>query len=521
MQEFNPPLIDALLNPACYAHPVEQVELVETHISWVFLAGSFAYKLKKPVNFGFLDFSTLEKRRYFCSEELRLNRRFAPQLYLEVISIGGTSEAPIWGQTPALEYAVKMKRFPRSTELDVLIQQKNLHVEQMSLFADYIAKIHQEAPLADQQKRFGSPEAIFKPVRENFSQLLRLLPASCSLEQVIELDSWSRTTFDTHRLLMKHRREQGYIRECHGDLHLANMVWLDGQPILFDCIEFNENFRWIDTINDIAFLLMDLDDRSATSLGWHFMNRYLQQTGDYSGLPLLNFYKIYRAMVRAKVACLRLSQAGLSNRERDLDIELLKSYLNLATSYCVTHKPILMICHGFSGSGKSTYIEKLAPLLEAISLNSDVERKRLHGLQVTESSDSQLEAGIYSAQSSTLTYNRLIELAGIILDSGFSVIIDATFLEQKLRDQAQQLASKRCIPMVILDFPLCEEELFQRVRKRAQQTRQVSEANATVLRWQIEQSQLLTMAEEQISVQVRPNSSPGKIAADIKARSLR
>ncbi len=520
MQEFNLPLIDALLNPACYAHPVEQVELVETHISWVFLAGNFAYKLKKPVNFGFLDFSTLEKRLYFCSEELRLNRRFAPQLYLEVISIGGTLETPILGETPALEYAVKMKCFPRSTALDVMIQQKNLHVEQMNQFADYIAKIHQQAPLADQQ-RFGSPEAIFKPVRENFSQLLKLLPGNCSLEQVIELDSWSRTTFDTHRLLMKHRREQGYVRECHGDLHLANMVWLDGQPILFDCIEFNENFRWIDIINDIAFLLMDLDDRSATSLGWHFINRYLQQTGDYAGLPLLNFYKTYRAMVRAKVTRLRLSQAGLSKKERDHEIELLKSYLNLATSYCVTHKPLLLICHGFSGSGKSTYIEKLAPLIEAISINSDVERKRLHGLQATESSDSQLETGIYSAQSSTLTYNRLIALAEIIINSGFSVIIDATFLEQKWRNQAQQLASKHCIPMVILDFPLCEEELFQRVIKRAQQTRQVSEANATVLRWQIEQSQPLTMAEEQISVQIGPYSSLEITVAEIKARSMR
>lgn len=509
-------LVKALHNPDCYDHPADRVKLVETHISWVLLAGNFAYKLKKPVNFGFLDFSTLAKRRHYCNEEIRLNQRFAPHLYLEVIGIGGTPEAPILSGTPAFEYAVKMKRFPRSGELDVMLEQQRLKAEQIRAFADYIAAIHQQLPRSEPNQSFGSAAAISAPVLENFHHLQALKTYSRSAAQLNELESWSRSRLKTLSPRMEQRKAQGAIRECHGDMHLANMVWQDQQPLLFDCIEFNENLRWIDVISDIAFLLMDLDDRGASPLGWLFLNRYLRQSGDYQGLPLLNFYKTYRALVRAKVTCLRLSQPGLSSRERTVDSELAQSYLDLATSYTVPQQPPLIISHGFSGSGKSTFIEQLAPLCGAISLHSDIERKRLHGLQATETSHSALDSGIYTEQASRQTYHHLQTQAETILLSDLPVIVDATFLKQEQRRQMQQLASKLQRPLLILDFPLSKEDLIRRVEQRSSQRRQVSEADVAVLNTQWQQAEPLTAEETQRYISVHPHSTPEQIAALIK-----
>lgn len=508
-------LVEALHNPACYDHPADRVKLIETHISWVFLAGNYAYKLKKPVNFGFLDFSTLRKRRHFCQEELRLNRRFAPQLYLDLVSIGGSAEKPVFGGSPTIDYMVKMKRFSRQDELDLMLTQGRLTAEQIEQFADYLAHSHKLAPQLDRQTEFGSPNAINTPVQDNFLQLRPLLPEPAKQNQLSELESWSQATFDKLRNLMQQRKQQGFIRECHGDVHLANMLWHDEQPLLFDCIEFNDNFRCIDVVSDYAFLLMDLDDRGAASFGWRFLNSYLRKTGDYQGLPLLNYYKSYRAMVRAKVNYLRLSQAGLQAAERKIDSKLAQSYLDLASRYSRPRKTPLIICHGFSGAGKSTFINRLAPLYGAVSLHSDIERKRLHGLDATETSQSGVARGIYSEQASRKTYLRLQESAEIILESGLPVIVDATFLRQRQRDQMQQLAARLNVPFRILDFPLSEKELYNRVERRSKQPGQVSEATAAVLHKQMEQSQPLTPGEKRNVLKVHPDSLPEVIAAQL------
>lgn len=513
MQKLPATLVETLHNPACYDHPADRVKLVETHISWVFLVGDFAYKLKKPVNFGFLDFSTLSKRQHFCQEELRLNKRYAPQLYLEVVSVGGSTENPILGGSPAIDYLVKMKRFSRDDELDRLLQQERLSTDMIEQFADYLADIHQRAPCVDPRGYFGCLDAIKGPVQDNFAQLRPLLPEPAQLNQLTEIEHWSQTSLEQLRELMTQRKERGFIRECHGDVHLANMVWQSGQPILFDCIEFNDNFRCIDTVNDYAFLLMDLDDRGAEQLSWHFLNRYLQQSGDYQGLLLLNFYKSYRAMVRAKVTGLRLQQVGLSATEQAYDNELLRSYLDLATSYGRPANKALIICHGLSGSGKSTFIKQLAPLCAAISINSDIERKRLHGLTATVHSASGIDAGIYTDQAGRQTYDRLQELAETILRAGFTVIIDATFLKQQQREQMWQLAKELNVPHLILDFPLSEAELFRRVELRSRQTGQASEATPEVLKNQLEKHQPLNPPEEQCAIKVSPDSSPEAIAA--------
>lgn len=521
MQKPHLSLVEALHNPACYDHPVERVELVETHISWVFLAGDFAYKLKKPVDFGFLDFSTLAKRRHFCHEEVRLNRRFAPQLYLDVIRIGGTADTPQLGGCPAFDYLVKMRRFPRQAELDLMLQQQRLTPYQMGQFADYLARIHQQLPIARQPSRFGSPAAICAPMLENFTQLRPLLATSAAEKQLNELESWSQTAFESLRPLLEQRKQQGHIRECHGDVHLANMAWLDERPVLFDCIEFNENFRWIDVLNDIAFLLMDLDDRGAAHLGWHFLNRYLQQTGDYRGLALLNFYKLYRALVRAKVIYLRLAQAGLSDTDREVEIGLAQSYLDLATGYSRPQPPVLLITHGFSGSGKTHFINQFAPQYAAVCIHSDIERKRLYGLNATAGSGSAVDAGIYTEPASQKTYQRLEELATIILKSGFSVIVDATFLKQQQRRRMQQLAIGLDSALIILDFPLEPDELIRRVEQRRRLPEQISEATVAVLQNQLKQAQPLTPQEQQKTIIVHPDSTPAAVARVVQKLQAR
>jgi aminoglycoside phosphotransferase family enzyme/predicted kinase len=509
-------LVQRMLEPSFYDHPVTGVELVETHISWIFLAGQFAYKLKKPVNFGFLDFSTLAKRRYFCQEELRINKRFAPHLYLEVVLIGGDLDRPKLHGEPILDYAVKMNRFPQQQQLDRMLAAGQLTVNHIERFAEEIAQIHQHAPVAEANSEFGSPQTIFDPILQNFVQIRRFLPAHGMLRQVDKLEEWSRDTYTRLETILLQRKTEGFIRECHGDTHLANMAWVDEAPLLFDCIEFSERLRWIDPISDISFLAMDLDDRGETALGWRFLNRYMRETGDYPGMVLLNFYKVYRAMVRAKVICLRLSQENLNEAERKVDLDLFQSYLELATGYMTPQPPLLIMTHGLSGSGKTSFVNDLAPLCNGICLHSDLERKRLYHLTPTEHSRSPVAGGIYSTTAGTATYTRLCELAEILLKADIPAIVDATFIKQSSREQMYQLALQRQVPLVILNFPLAEEKLRQRIRLRAGQTEQISEATEEVLDEQLANAEPLNATEMCAVMNIYPATDVAQIAKQLK-----
>lgn len=488
-----PPLIAALLDAARFPHPVVGVELVETHISWVLLAGDFAYKIKKPVDLGFLDFSTLDKRRHYCEEEVRLNERLAPGLYLDVVPIGGTPEQPAWGQGRAIEYAVRMRRFPQQAQLDRMLDAGELRVDHLDAFARLIAEFHGSAAIAGAQTPFGEQATVYRPIEENFHALRGALSSRTVLDQLDGVEAWGMDRFLALRDLLAARKHDGFVRECHGDLHLRNLAWVDNQPLAFDCIEFDPALRWIDVMSEIAFLTMDLRARAQPAMAGRFLNRYLERTGDYAGLALLAFYQVYRALVRAKVDAIRLHQADISATEQaQVEAECAR-YLQLAREFGNPGSPWLVITRGMSGSGKTTLSAGIMERLGAIRIRSDVERKRLFGLPAEQRAGAAPGQGIYTAEAGRKTYGRLLELAGTILDAGYPVIVDAVFAEPEQRSTFQALAADRSLPFLILEFSASPGELRERITGRP---KGASDAGLAVLERQIATWQALSTAEQ-------------------------
>ena len=477
----------------------EPVELVETHISWVLLAGGYAYKIKKAVDLGFLDFSTLEKRRFYCAEELRLNRRLAPDLYLEVVSIAGSADHPdLNGPGPAIEYAVKMRRFPQGCLLDQVLLRGELAPETIDAIARRIADFHGRTAIAGNESPFGTPERTHLPVAENFAQIRPRLRDKEDLIRLDKLERWSEREYQARIDAFEARKARGFVRECHGDLHLGNMALLDGEAVPFDCIEFSDNLRWIDVISEAAFLTMDLQDRGRPDLARRFLNAYLEQTGDYDGLEVLRYYLVYRAMVRAKVACIRAGQEGLSaghwTQYRD--------HIELAADFTRPSQPFLAITHGLSGSGKTTVTQSLLEALSLFRVRSDVERKRLHGLKPEARSGAGTGGNIYSLEANERTYRRLAEVARGIVRSGFSVIVDAAFLKRRERAAFHELAQELSVPFAILDVTAPENRLRERVKQRVQHGRDASEADIAVLESQLRNSEPLDDRESTAIIEV-------------------
>jgi aminoglycoside phosphotransferase family enzyme/predicted kinase len=478
-------LIESLRNPLLYDHAVEQLEIIETHISWVILTGPYAYKVKKGVDFGFLDYSTLKLRQQQCEEELRLNRRTAPSIYLEVVPIGGSVEAPLLHRQPAIEYAVKMRQFPQQALLSRLAARGELGAPEVMALAEMLAAFHASVAVAPPDSPFGTPQTVYHPVAENFTQVRERISNPTLRTRLDALEQTNRRFFEQHRELFTQRKAQGFIRDCHGDLHLNNILLLDGVPLLFDCLEFNPSLRIIDVISELAFLLMDLDEHGRSDLANLLLNHYLELSGDYAGLQLMRFYLGYRAMVRAKVATLRLDQAGLDSTARDVVINDFSAYLTLAEEYAQPTRPQLLIAHGLSGSGKTTLTRQLLTIPGVVRIRSDVERKRLFGLAAQASSHSAPGENIYSAEASHRTYRQLQQLACAALEGGYSVIVDATFLHRTERDRFRQLATEQQIPFTLLHFQASPETLQQRVRDRATQGSDASEADTAVLQQQL------------------------------------
>nr|WP_251068305.1 bifunctional aminoglycoside phosphotransferase/ATP-binding protein [Marinobacter sp. C7] len=461
-------MIQALQNPALYEHPVRDFRVIETHISQVILTGDYAYKIKKPMDFGFLDFSTLERRKHFCEEELRLNRRLASRLYLDVLPITGTPDQPvIGGEGEPFEYVIRMREFDQGQLFDRLQERGQLTPELLATAARQAAEFHDQLPPVAEDKPLGTPDAVYAAMQENFDQIRPLIDDKTLLAQLDNLEAWTRTTFDRHRDLIARRRENGFVRECHGDLHLANITVFEGEVTVFDCIEFNEPFRWIDVINDLAFLLMDLESRGEPALANRVLNTYLEYRGDFEALPLLPLYKAYRAMVRAKIALFTLGNPDLSEDEKSGLMQRYRSYAQLAEDYSIIPNPYLLATTGLSASGKSCVSAAMAGELGLIRLRSDVERKRLHGLGPLADSKSDTGEGLYTPEATTLTYQRLADLSEQLLAAGIPVVIDAACLKQSERDLFASVAEEQAVPFALLHCEAPEELRRQWIRSRS------------------------------------------------------
>ncbi len=485
-----PPLLAALLESARYPHDAQQVELVQTHISWVLLAGDFAYKIKKPVKLQFLDFSTLAQRKIYCDEELRLNRRFAPDIYLDVVAIGNTPQDPRFGVAGApIEYAVRMRRFDEAGRLDHVCARGELHSTHMSDLADSLAAFHTAAAVAPAASDFGAAEVVMASVQENFADLLRLLPNANLQARLATLQLWMQTQFQRLAPVMESRKRSGRVRECHGDLHLANLALIKGQVRMFDCIEFNEGLRWIDVASEIAFVYADLLAHEQPALADWFVDEVLSRSGDYQAAQVLRFYAVYRALVRAKVAAIRHLQIGVSMQEPVLTQptgrdQTAAEYIGLAERLIAVHVLRLVITHGLSGCGKTVASGQLLQSdqdANTLRLRSDVERKRLFGLANTERSRSPIDGGIYAPDAHARTYAHLRDLAMMLISAGWSVIVDASFLKRTDRDTFRTLARNANVAFAILAPQATPALLRQRIVAREEQGGDASEATLSVL----------------------------------------
>jgi len=477
-------LIAALMRAEAYDHPVRDIRLIETHISWVILTGDYVYKIKKPVNLGFLDFSTLAQRRHCCMEEVRLNRRLAPALYLGVVTVTGTPEQPrLGGVGAAIEYAVRMAQFPQQAQFDRMLGSGLLAARHIDAVARLIADFHRQAAIARAGTPFGDPGTVFKPVAENFQQIHacteRTAPAR---ERLARLEAWSRETFERLAMVITQRKNGGGVRECHGDLHLRNLAWVDDRPLAFDCIEFNPALRWIDVISEVAFLVMDLQDHDAARLARRFLNGYLERGGHYAGLRVLPFYLVYRAMVRAKVEAIRAVQTDPEGPGREHGLQAFQGYLALAERYTSAGRPVLILTRGLSASGKTTLTQVLLEQLGAVRIRSDVERKRLFGLQAEADGQAAAGQGIYTPAAGRRTYGKLVELAGAVLEAGFSVIVDAACLGAEQPALFRSLADAHNVGFVILEFHAPADVLRERIVRR---TGGASDANLDILEQQL------------------------------------
>jgi len=452
------PLISALLDPRCYPHPVQQVEVKQTPLSWVLLAGEYAYKIKKPVKFAFVDLSSLELRHRDCLEELRLNRRFAPQLYVDVVAIGGTRQQPkIVADGVAVEYAVRLRRFAPERELAALLERNAVTTGEMAALGSRLARIHATSPVCD---RSGSATRALAVAMDNVQELQRAAPAGH--EGVAALSDWLSQEWERVGRTADRRCAEGAVRDCHGDLHVDNIVRIDGELTAFDCIEFNAGLRCIDVMSDVAFLLMDLQARNHYELAYAFLNGWLEAGGAYDALRLRRFFMVHRALVRAKVATLG-GDGGRANR-----------YLQLASRLKQPSAPVLMITCGLSGSGKTWFSSRVMTQVGAVRIRSDVERQRL-------ARQSPPAAGIYSPEFNTRVYDHLQMQSQSLLQCGECVIVDAAFLKRVERMAFMALAANEGARFVILHCVAPDDELRQRLEARQRAGNDASEADVSVM----------------------------------------
>jgi aminoglycoside phosphotransferase family enzyme len=506
-----PPLINQMLQPGFYPHSVvEPIKLIQTHISYLLLTGDFAYKIKKPINFGFLDFSTLERRRHFCQEELRLNQQLSSQLYLAVLPITVSKDSAQYQlvlETDSLgevvEYAVQMRQFPQDNLFSHLFERGELTDTDMQALGKRVASFHSSAQTGEEIQRFGEVAAVRQVAEDNYAASIPYIGRVQTQTQFDQTRAFTEQFFANYGDWFHRRQIEGKIRECHGDLHLNNVCFYQDQIQVFDCIEFNQAFRNTDTIYDAAFMVMDLEFQGRSDLANVFLNAYLEQTGDYWGAVLLPLYLSMRAYVRAKVNSLALDDPGIPSAEKQQAQERAAAYYQLAWAYTQPRQGQLVLMSGLSGSGKTTVARQLAQAIEAIHIRSDAVRKHLAGLALDQRGDVAGEpgSGIYTPEMTRRTYEQLLELGIFLAQHGRSVVLDAKYDQQEFRQAAIAQAEAQHIPLKIFHCTAPLEVLRDRLQRREAlrlQTRSgdIADATAELLTAQQKAMEPFTDAEQ-------------------------
>lgn len=457
--------VRSLLKPSAYPDPTGSVELVQTHVSYIFLTDDFAYKVKKPVDFGFLNFSTLDRRRFYCEEEVRLNRRLCPDIYLGVAEVRETpAGAAFVGDGRVIDYAVKMKRLPADRMFDRLLSAGLAGEPEVRAVARVVGIFHLEAEQSPEIDTFGGLDTIEGNWAENFQQTLPYCGITLSARDHGFIREWVERFMTERAGLFAARVGAGRIRDGNGDIHMENIcLGADGGVCIFDCIEFNNRFRYGDTAADIAFLLMDFDFVLRPDLGAAFLDEYTRITNDASVVEVIDFYKVYRAFVRGKVESMRLADPQIPENEKQAAAARASRYFRLARGYTVRPglPPTLFITCGLTGSGKSRLARELSLDLGLEIVSSDVVRKELAGLRPTDRPSEGYGTGIYTDRASVRTYGELERRARAALGGGHSIIVDATFRRRADRARFGTLARNAGTPFVIL-HAVCPEPTIRR-----------------------------------------------------------
>ena len=432
-------------------------KLEETHISWVLIGEQLVYKIKKPVDFGFLDYSTINKRLEFCSKEVELNRRFSKSMYIGVSKITQTEGGiDIDKKGKIIDYAVKMKRIPGNRMMDELIKRNEITKEHIRALSEIAANFHAEAQTNEYISSFGTIKTVKENTDENFKQTKGGIDEYITQYQYEKIEEYTENFYKDNKEMFAERIRDKKIRDCHGDMYSRNICIVSEKEIyIYDCIEFNERFRYSDVASDVAFLLMDLENYGRFDLSDDFLKFYLKYSKDTGMLGILNFYKIYRAYVRGKIAFFQQNK----NEAND--------YFDLAYGYLPDiYKPKLIIMCGLTGSGKSFAAKKIAKGINAAVLSSDETRKKLAGMNRFESDLSDFKKGIYSDDITKKTYEQLNNEAYNLLRNGRNVILDATFLTEKQRNDVKTYMKRLWIEPVVIFIDTDEKTAMEHFKKR-------------------------------------------------------
>ena len=487
-------IFENLKKPEFFGSGVKSVNIIQTHISYVALTGKYAYKVKKPVDFGFLDFSTIEKRKHFCEEELRLNKRLCPDIYLDVLPITQKNgELKLNGDGEIVDYAVKMKEFSQDGIMTKLLEQGKIGRETIENICDILVNFYNSEQHSKEVDSYGELDAVKKNINENFEQTESVIDITIPNGTYKYIKKIASKFLEEKKDIFEKRIAGGHIHDCHGDLHSGNIVVSDENIHIFDCIEFNKRFRYCDVASDIGFLAMDLDYMNHPYLSSYLMRKYIEKSKDIGILDMLNFYKSYRAYVRGKVIGFRLNDPNISKDEKQDIIDTTKKYFDLSSYYASlfsidlkNKKPLLFIVGGLTGTGKSTLSLKISVDYRAHNINTDVVRKELAGIDKFERHHDEIDTGLYSPERIDYTYEQVMKKSADFLKNGENVVLDATFQKKKYREMAKKIAKENNAVLIPIQCT-CPEEIAKKWLEERLKTKTASDG-----RWEIYLSQKKT-----------------------------